>query len=151
MKFTATIEQTGKTTTGIRVPEKIVAGLDQGKRPRVAVIIDDGYSFRTTLGSHEGASFISISAAVREAAGIAAHDRVDVDIERDDAPRLVEVPQDLGAALADNDAARAWFEGLTDSQRRIFVDSVSSAKQPETRRRRVEKAVGALAAAKKRP
>ncbi len=77
--------------------------------------------------------------------------QVEVEVVIDDAPREVEVPDDLGAALAADDGARAWFEQLTDSQRKGFVTSVTSAKQPETRQRRVARAVEALTAGQKRP
>ena len=151
MEFTATIEQSGKTATGIRVPENVLAELGQGKRPRVVVTLDGGYSFRTTVGPHAGASYIPVSAAVRKEAGVSAGGTVSVELTVDTAPREVEVPQDLAAALAQDDAARTWFDGLTDSQRKTFVTSVTSAKQPETRQRRVVRALEALAARQKRP
>lgn len=151
MRFTATIEQTGRTTTGIRVPDEILGQLGGGKRPRVVATLDDGYTLRTTIGSHEGAPFISVAAAVREEADVAAGDVVEVDIRLDTAPREVAVPDDLAAALGEHEAASEWFHRLTDSQRRTFVTSVTSAKKPETRQRRVTQAVEALAAGQKRP
>lgn len=151
MTFTATVEATGKNTTGIRVPDAVVEELGQGKRPRVVVTLDDGYTFRTTLGSIDGAAFISVSAAVREEAGVTAGDVVEVDLAVDTEPRTVEVPDDLAAALAGDDEAGAWFATLTDAQRKGFVTSVTSAKQLETRQRRVARAVEALAAHGKRP
>lgn len=151
MRFTTTLEQTGKTTTGIRVPDEVLEGLGQGKRPRVAVALDDRCTFRTTVGSHAGAAFISVSAAVRTDAGIEAGEELEVELVVDTEPREVEVPDDLAGALATDDRARAWFEGLTDSQRRGFVTFVTSAKQAETRARRVEKALAALQAGGKRP
>lgn len=151
MKFTTTIEQTGRTTTGIRVPDEVLEQLGEGKRPRVVVTLDPGYTLRTTLGTHDGAPFISVSAAVRDEANVAAGDVVEVDIRLDTAPREVPVPDDLAAALAEHEAANAWFHGLTDSQRKTFVTSVTSAKKPETRQGRVVRAVEALAARQKRP
>ncbi len=35
MQFRTTIDQTGTTTTGIRVPEEVVESLGSGKRPAV--------------------------------------------------------------------------------------------------------------------
>lgn len=151
MAFTATVAATGTNTTGIRVPDAVVEALGQGRRPRVVVTIDDGYTFRTTLGTIDGAAFISVSAAVREEAGVAAGDVVEVELTVDTEPRTVEVPDDLAAALAGDPDAASWFASLTDSQRNGFVTSVTGAKQPETRRRRVARAVEALAAHEKRP
>lgn len=151
MQFTTTIEQTGGTTTGIRVPEEVLEALGGGRRPRVVVTLDGGHTHRTTIGTHDGAPFIPVSSAVRGEAGVAGGQQVEVEVVIDDAPREVEVPDDLGAALAADDGARAWFEQLTDSQRKGFVTSVTSAKQPETRQRRVARAVEALTAGQKRP
>lgn len=151
MKFTATIEQSGKTATGIRVPDEVLKELGQGKRPLVVVTFDGGYSFRTTVGPHAGTSYIPVSAAIREEANVAAGDMVEVDLTLDTEPREVEVPDDLAVALAEDDAASSWFNGLTDSQRKTFVTSVTSAKQPEIRQKRVARAVAALAANQKRP
>ena len=39
MRFRTTIHQSGKTTTGIRVPDEIVEALGAGKRPAVRVTI----------------------------------------------------------------------------------------------------------------
>lgn len=129
---------------------RLVGGAE-GKRPRVVVTLDDGYALRTTLGSHDGAPFISVAAAVRDEANVAAGDVVEVDVRLDTGRREVAVPDDLAAALAEHHTANEWFHGLTESQRRSFVTSVTSAKKPQTRQGRVVRAVEALAAQQKRP
>jgi uncharacterized protein YdeI (YjbR/CyaY-like superfamily) len=48
------------------------------------------------------------------------------------------VPDDLAEALAHNDPARAAFERLSFSHRREYVRSITEAKRPETRARRIE-------------
>jgi hypothetical protein len=151
MRFTTTLEQTGKTTTGIRVPDDVIEALGQGKRPRVVVTLAGRYTYRTTVGPHAGSPFVSVSAAVRDEAGVTAGQVLDVELVLDTEPREVEVPEDLARELAADVAARRWFEGLTDSQRRGFVTSITSAKQAETRARRIEKAMAALRAEQKRP
>jgi hypothetical protein len=151
VNLTATIEATGANTTGIRVPEELLEELGQGRRPKVQVVFPNGYVHRTTVGPHAGGAYVSVSAAVRDAAQVAAGDVVDLELTLDTAPREVEVPDDLAAALAADAAARSFFGGLTDSQRKAFVTSVTSAKKPETRQRRVAGALEALAAGRKRP
>lgn len=47
MTFRATIQQNGKTATGIPVPSEVVADLGSGKRPKVTVTIGS-YSYRST-------------------------------------------------------------------------------------------------------
>ena len=150
-RFKAVVEASGKNTTGIPVPDMALSRLGRGKRPKVTARLGDAFSYRTTVGSYDGRAFLSVSAAVREAAGIAAGDEVEVELTVDDAPRDVELPSDLATALSQKPAARTAFDNLTDSQRNTFVLSVTSAKKPETRARRVEAAVSALADGRKRP
>ncbi len=63
----------------------------------------------------------------------------------------VKVPTDLGKALAATPMAKAQWRDLTPIARRDFISWIDSAKQPETHRRRIEKACSMLAAGKRRP
>jgi len=143
MKFRATIELHGKTATGIEVPADVVATLGSGSRPAVTVTIG-GHSYRTTVARMRGQFLIPLSAENRTAAGAAAGDEVDVDIEPDTAPREVEVPADLAEALARDDAARATFDGLSFTHRKEWVRWIEEAKKPETRATRLAKTVESL-------
>jgi hypothetical protein len=147
MRFRATVELGGKTATGVPVPDDVVASLGGGKRPAVTVTIG-GHSYRTTVAPMSGRFFVPLSAANREAAGVAAGDEVDVDLEPDSAPREVDVPDYLAGALAGDDVARAYFAGLSYSHRKEWVRWVEEAKKAETRLGRVERAVAALHAGK---
>lgn len=60
-------------------------------------------------------------------------------------------PTDLRKALAADPVAKAKWSDLTPIARRDFVSWIDSAKQPETRRRRIERAGSMLAAGKRRP
>ncbi|HZD38758.1 MAG TPA: DUF1905 domain-containing protein, partial [Actinomycetes bacterium] len=82
MRFRATIELSGKTATGIEVPEEVVAGLGNSRRPAVRATIS-GYTYRSSVGSMGGRFLLPISAEVRDRAGVAAGDEVDVDLELD--------------------------------------------------------------------
>ena len=141
MRFTATLELNGKTATGIEVPASVMSAL-AGKRPAVAVTLR-GHTYRTTVGSMDGRSLIPVSASVRDAAGIAAGDVLEVELEPDTAARTVEVPDDLGEALAEAGASSEWSR-LAYSHQKEWVRSVSEAKKPETRARRVAAAVAAV-------
>ncbi len=57
----------------------------------------------------------------------------------------------LYTALAATPKAKAQWSDLTPIERRDFISWMDSAKQPETRRRRIEKACAMLAAGKRRP
>jgi uncharacterized protein YdeI (YjbR/CyaY-like superfamily) len=91
-----------------------------------------------------GRFLLPLSAENRTAAGVAAGDEVDVDLELDEAPREVEVPDDLAAALAADDAARQHFASLSFTHRKEWVRWVTDAKRPETRSNRVAKTAEAM-------
>jgi len=99
MKFRTTIEQSGKTTTGIRVPEEVVESLGSSKRPAVRVTIN-GFTYRSTVTVMGGVYMVSLSAENRAGAGVAGGDEVDIDMELYTAPREVSVPEDLPALPA---------------------------------------------------
>jgi len=112
MHFRTTIELGGKTATGLVVPGDVVTALGGGRRPPVRVTVG-GHTYRTTVATMRGRFLVPLSAANREAAGVAAGDEVEVAIELDSAPREVDVPDDLAAALAGEPAARQFFDGLS--------------------------------------
>ena len=143
MKFRATLQLEGKTATGIRVPDEVVASLGSGKRPAVRVTIKD-YTYRSSVASLGGVFMLPVSAEVRTSAGVAAGDEVEVDIELDTEPRQVSVPPDFTEALDQEADARRFFDGLSYSQKRWFVLGIEAAKSAETRQRRIAKAVELL-------
>src|SRR4051812_41043105 len=108
--FTATLQLKGRSATGIPVPAEVLAGLGGSKRPAVTVTLND-YTYRPTVGVMAGEALIWVSAEVRAAAGGAAGDTVDVQIELDTDPRTVPLPADLDAALDGEDDARRFFAG----------------------------------------
>ena len=148
MRFRATVELGGKTATGIEVPEDVVMALGSGNRPPVTVTVG-GHSYRTTVARMGGRFLVPLSAENRTAAGIAAGDQVEVDIELDSGPREVAVPGDLAAALAGDDIARANFDGLSFTHRKEWVRWIEEAKRPETRATRLAKTVESLHAGKR--
>jgi len=143
MRFRTTVELGGKTATGLEVPADVVDALGAGKKPPVTVTIG-GHSYRSTVAVMGGRYLLPLSAENRTAAGVAAGDQVDVEVELDSAPREVAVPEDLAAALGSDDVAREAFEQLSYSHRRRHVLAIEDAKTPETRARRVTKALEML-------
>jgi len=142
-RFRTSLLAGGKTATGIEVPPEVIEQLGAGKRPAVMVTIGS-YTYRSTVGVMGGRSLIPVSADHRRQAGIAAGDDLDVTLELDTGPRHVELPADLAEALSNDDAARRFFEGLSASQKKWHVQSVESAKTPETRQRRIGKSIDML-------
>lgn len=143
MRFRTTILQGDKTATGIQVPDAIVEALGAGKRPKVTVTIN-GFTYRSSIAVMGGDFMVGVSAENRAAAGVAGGDEVDVDIELDTAPRVVDVPPDLAAALDAEPAARRTFDALSYSNQSWHTYQLGAAKTDETRRRRIAKSVEAL-------
>jgi hypothetical protein len=143
MRFRATVLLAGTTATGVEVPEEVVSSLGSSKRPKVRATIN-GYTYRSSVASMGGRFMLGISAEVRESAGVAAGDEVEVDIELDTEPREVSVPPDFAKALGRDAKAKRTFDGLSFSNRQRHVLSIEGAKTAETRQRRIDRAVSTL-------
>ena len=132
--------------TGLVVPAEVVAALGSSKRPPVVVSLA-GHSYRSTVAVMGGVFMIPLSKTNREAAGIKGGDQVEVMLELDQAPRTVEPPDDLAAALEAKPGARAAFDAAAPSMQKEYVRQVESAKAAETRARRIAAIVEKLTAA----
>ena len=122
--------------TGIPVPDEVVAALGGSKKPAVVVKIAD-FAYRTTVSTRYGGYIFPLSAEHRSVSGLSAGDPVEVTIELDTAPRTVDLPDDLAAALDDAPGIRSAFDALPPSQRKAHVTNVEGTKNPDTRARRV--------------
>jgi hypothetical protein len=143
MKFQATLLLAGKTATGIKVPPEIVESLGQSKRPAVRVTINN-YTYRSTVAVMGGVFMLAVSAEVREHAGVAAGDELEIDLELDTEPREITVPRDFADAMDQDPAVRQTFDRLSYSHKRQHLLAIEGAKTAETRQRRIEKAISML-------
>jgi Bacteriocin-protection, YdeI or OmpD-Associated/Domain of unknown function (DUF1905) len=143
VRFRGTLELNGKTATGIRVPNEVVAALGSSKRPAVHVTFA-GFTYRSSVASMRGVFMLPVSAEVRESAGVAAGDELEVTLELDTEPRVVTVPPDFAEALDRDAQARRFFAGLSYSNKLRYVLAIEGAKSDETRQRRIAKSVEAL-------
>ena len=148
MRYRTTVLTARKTATGIEVPDDVLAALGSARRPAVRATIN-GYTYRSTVGSVDGRAMLSISAEVRAAAGVAAGDEIDVDLEVDTEPREVAVPADLADALRADPEAKEFFEKLSYSHQSAYVLWIESAKKDETRSKRIPEAVEMLRAGRR--
>lgn len=142
MKFKAKVIPSGNATA-VEVPGNVIEKLDAGTRPLVVIVIN-GHSWRSRVAAMRGMQLIGISAANRQASGIAEGEVVEVRLELDVEPRTVEEPADVAAALDQRQAVRAAFERLPFSLRRKHIAGIEEAKSPETRARRIAKLVSEL-------
>ncbi len=143
VSFEGVVLLAGRTATGIDVPDEVVAALGGGRQPLVHVKLGE-HAYRSRLGVRGGIHKLPVSAEHREAAGVAAGDRVVVTLALDTEPREVAVPDALAAALDRDPQARRALETLSASRQRALVDPIAQARTPETRQRRVDKALATL-------
>ena len=126
----------------VEVPGEVVAALGGGGRIPVQASFD-GITYRGSIASMGGCMALGLLKSIRGQLGKGDGDSVTVTVERDTAERTVEVPDDLAAALAEA-GLRDAFDGLSFSHRREHVNAINDAKKPETRARRIAKALKML-------
>lgn len=129
--------------TALELSDAQVAELGGGKRAAVRVTIGDRTA-RLRLAGMGGQNLIGLSKAARAELGVEIGDAVTATVELDDAERVIELPDDLRAALEADPRLLAAFEALTPSRRKEQVRGVVEAKRPETRAKRVAAVVTQL-------
>ena len=142
MKFRAHVEPP-EPMRGLEVPPKVVAALGGGARPPVTITVN-GHAWKSRVAIMRGRHLLGFSNANRQAAGAAIGEEVEVELELDTEPRVVVEPPDLARALNDDPVARAAYDNLAYSHKREHVRAIESAKRPETRGRRIERAIATL-------
>jgi hypothetical protein len=145
-RFETVIQVEGKTATYFEVPLDVRAVFGRA-RPPVRVTIA-GHTYRSTIAPYGGSYMLPLNRANRAAAGVAAGDTVTVELELDDEPRTVDVPDELRVALAGDEEAAAAFDRLSYTHRREYVEWITEAKREETRARRLANTLDRLRAGK---
>jgi hypothetical protein len=143
--FRAPVRSSGRGGGGhlVDVPPEVIEALGgKGRIPVTATF--DGVPYRGSIVRMGGGAVLGVQKAIMAEAGVSVGDTLTVVVRNDDAPREVEVPNDLAAALGRDDVARASFDGLSFSHKREYVDAINEAKRPETRARRIERTIQAM-------
>jgi hypothetical protein len=94
----------------------------------------------------EGAHYLVVNKAIRDAAKVVVGNLVKVSMELDTNIREVEVPEDFLVELDGNNDAKVFFNKLSYSHKKEYVSWIEDAKKLETRRSRITKAIGKLEA-----
>jgi Bacteriocin-protection, YdeI or OmpD-Associated/Domain of unknown function (DUF1905) len=112
----------------------------------------NGFAFQAALEPDgQKSHWLKVDRKLREAAGADAGDIVTLEIAPAAKETEPEVPTDLRKALATAaPKARALWEDVTPNARRDWIHWITSAKQPETRARRIKNACSMLASGKRR-
>ncbi|MGI8448765.1 MAG: YdeI/OmpD-associated family protein [Streptosporangiaceae bacterium] len=149
LRFTTQLQPRGPAAAVILDDDQVAVVGEGAKRfPVVATV--NGYTWRTSVTRMKGEFLLGLNREVREGAGAQAGDEVEVTVELDEAPREVEVPDALAAALAADPDASASFERMAFTHRKEYARWVAEAKRDETRQRRVEQAVEMIRAGQTR-
>jgi hypothetical protein len=141
LTLTTTLQSRGPAAAIVLTDEQ-VAGLGGGKAFPVRVTVGT-VTVEGRVARMGGENLVGLSRERRAALGVEAGDTVEVVLALDTAARTVEVPPDLAGALSDA-GVREAFDRLAPSHRKEHVRSVTEAKRPETRARRVAGVVAAL-------
>jgi len=148
--FTGTLSESGRGAGHwIVVPFDAREAFGEARAPVAGTV--NGTPFRSRLAVYDGTTYLGLNREIRAAAQIDVGDAVEVVLERDDAPREVEVPEALANALVADTRARHAFEVLSFTHRREYAEWIAEAKREETRERRVEKALAMLRGGVKHP
>ena len=107
----------------------------------------NGHTYRSTIAAMGGPPCIPLRASHREAAALEGGETIEVRLDLDTEVREVKPPADLVKAL--KAAPPAWdrWQELSYTHQREHAEAIAEAKKPETRTRRIDNAVRALAAA----
>ncbi|MGC5078427.1 YdeI/OmpD-associated family protein [Agrococcus sp. DT81.2] len=152
LRIRTTIQQRGPAAA-IVLDDDQVASLGGAKNAPVTLTIG-GATVRTRIGRMGGENLLGLSKERRVALGLSkerrvalgveAGDEVEAVIALDEAERAIELPSELDAAFAQDPAAKTAFEGLAPSRRKEIARGIAEAKAPETKERRLEKALDEL-------
>lgn len=140
LRLTSTLEKRGPAGAFVLTDEQVAALADGAKTFPVTVTVN-GRVLSLRLARMGGENLIGLNKAVRAEAGVEVGETVEVEIAADAAPRTVELPNDLAAALGADPVAAAAFENLAYSHRKEYVRWVTEAKREQTRADRIAKAV----------
>jgi len=105
----------------------------------------DGYEYRGSLAKMgHPCHRLGLTKQVRAAIGKQPGDTVHIVLNKDEEPRVVEIPGDFGKLLDQNPSVKAYFEGLSYTHQKEYVRWINEAKKAETRERRLQKAIEML-------
>jgi len=141
--FTATIQNAGGGGAFVEVPFNVEEAFG-AKKPKVKALIE-GVPYRGLLvrmgGDHH---LLIVLKGIREQIGKTFGDEIQVTVEPDLEERVIEIPKDLMKELKKDKEARAFFDKLSYTHRKEYVNWVTEAKKEETRQNRIIKTIEML-------
>jgi hypothetical protein len=112
-----------------------------GKTRAPVEVTLNGYTYRSTISTMGGPPCIPLRKSHREPAGLEGGEKVEVRVELDTEKREVTPPKDLVKALKSTSSGWEQWRSLSYTHQREHVEAIDGAKKPETRARRIDRAV----------
>lgn len=141
--FTAVILNAGGGGAFVEVPFDVEAAFGS-KRPKVKATFE-GVPYRgilTRMGTEH--HLLIILKEIREKIGKTFGDEVQITVEPDIEPRVIEIPTELKKAFKVEKQAKTFFDKLSYTHQREYVMWINEAKREETRQNRILKVVEML-------
>jgi Domain of unknown function (DUF1905)/Bacteriocin-protection, YdeI or OmpD-Associated len=130
----------------VPVPREVAAKLGLKGMPKINAVIA-GQPYRGSLmPMGDGTYCLGVLKSIQEAASVGYGDSISVELELDNAPRIVEPPADLARAIGADKTMAANWEKLSFTDKKEMARSLDEAKKPETRERRLAAALEKLRA-----
>jgi len=150
-EFKATLNAVGPNGAWTRLQVPFDVYNSYGSRGRVSVRgTINGFEFQSSIfPDGEGGFHMMVNKEMQRGAGVKPGDVAHVVMQMDVEKREVAVPPDVEAAMKLNKEAQASFAKMAPSTRKEYVDWITSAKQQETRERRIAKAIPMIAEGKR--
>lgn len=141
--FTAVIINAGGGGAYVEIPFDVEKAFGS-KKPRVKALIE-GVPYRGLLVRMGGEHHILIVLkGIREQIGKTFGGKIKVSVEADTQPRVIELPKDLLKEFKKEKQAKVFFDSLSYTHQREYVQWILDAKKEETRQRRVMKTIEML-------
>ena len=141
--FTAEIKNAGGGGAFVEIPFDVEQEFGS-KRPKIRAMIE-GVPYRgilTRMGSEY--HMLIILKGIREQIGKTFGDQIEITVEPDSEPRQIEIPKDLMKEFKKDKDAKAFFDKLSYTHRREYVNWINEAKKEETRQNRIVKTIEML-------
>lgn len=146
-KFTAILRKNDMGGHYVDVPFDVEKSFGL-KHPKIKAFIN-GFEYRGSLVRMKTVNhLLGVRKDIRDALKVQVGDVLTIEVELDTEERIVEIPPYFMEILIGENLL-SQFENLSYTHRREYVGWIAEAKKPETRERRLDKAIMALKTGKK--
>ena len=105
---------------------------------KIKALFDKQVEYRGSLANMgRNCHTLGLTQEIRSKLGKSFGDLVEVELERDLEIREVIIPEDVQALLCENPEEKAFFEKLSYTHRKEYINWITSAKKEETRANRL--------------